>query len=314
MKRIDLKAAAQRVADAPCGILILTHENPDGDTLGSAFALWDFFVSRGRRASVVCPDEIGPLYKRMIDGYTDDSFPVEYIIAVDCAAADRTITDLPRQVDLSIDHHEGEALFARETLCLPNSASTAEIILTLFELLGEPLNKYRADCLYIGVSTDTGCFLYPNTTAATHIAAAKTIEAGASVVEINRLFFRTKSSRRVALERECLRGMKYKLGGRLLFFFLTREFLTENGIQPDDYEGLAAMPLTFEGVEVGVIIRAAGDENKVSMRSHYLNCAEICARHGGGGHIRAAGFETDIDFSKIEDALTEEIAAALERL
>lgn len=303
MKRIDAKTAAARLVDAPGDIYILAHKNPDGDTLGSAFALWDFFRQCGKRAAIKCPDAIGELYSMLTCVYADEDFAPCFIVAVDCADESRTVQGLAREVDLCIDHHESQTFFAKETFLSEHAASASELVLEVLEQAGCAITPYIASALYIGVSTDTGCFSYQNTTPNAHEAAARLIAAGAQMGEINYRFFRLKSKRRVALEAECLRGMEYRLEGKLLFFTLTLDFIEREGIRPDDYESLASVPMTFEGVEVGAVLREIEGGIKVSLRTMNINASAICQKFDGGGHFRAAGFESELGFDELKDAL-----------
>lgn len=315
MKRIDVKTAAQRLCGAR-DALILTHKNPDGDTLGAAFALWDFFRVRGVRAAVKCSDEIPSIYAVVSDEYARSAqeFEPSFVIALDCSDERRLGRYSDVHVALCVDHHGSQNFFADETLLDEGRASCSEIMLDIFDEIGFAPTKYMADCLYMGAATDTGCFRFANTEARTHTAAARLIEAGASAYDLNVIFFMTRSARRVEVEREIFNTLDIRCGGAAAFVVLSREFLEKSGAEIGDLEGISDIPLTIEGVSVGVTIRQQSDCNKVSLRTRGVDACEICALFGGGGHYNASGFETaEMTADEIISALEREISLRLKR-
>ncbi|HQH62474.1 MAG TPA: DHH family phosphoesterase, partial [Clostridiales bacterium] len=154
--RIDVSQAARRLA-AHNNILILAHAHPDGDTLGSAFALCRMLRALGKKANAACGDTIPPAYNFMLQGLEEEHFEAEYVVAVDTADIKLLGHDMREtyagKVDLCIDHHGSNTLFAAETLLMEKSASTAEIIALLFVETGVAIDSAAADCLYTGLST-----------------------------------------------------------------------------------------------------------------------------------------------------------------
>ena len=284
-------AALLRTAD---NILILTHQYPDGDTLGSGYALCHALAILGKNARVECSDSISARYEYMLDGLTIRDFEPDFICAVDVADVQLLGSKLSKYVDnieLCIDHHPSNTYYARKLFLEANYAAASMLVYEVIRELDVPVNEAIASCLYTGIATDSGCFQYTNTTAYTFRVAAELLEAGAQSGMINRVMFGTKSRQRVELERLALSGMKYHFDGRCAVMPLTREMVRQSGASPDDMEGMAPIPRQIEGVWVGVTMRELENGDfKVSLRSgHQVNVSAVCQTLGGGGHVRAAG-------------------------
>lgn len=296
-------------------VVILCHQFPDGDTLGAGSALCRALRKLGRRAQVRCSDAIGPKYAFLFEGLTEDTFEPDLVVSVDIA--DKSLLGEPLlsqyggKVGLSIDHHRSSTPFAAESYTDPTAAATCEIIFSLLKLLGVKVDKAVANALYTGITTDTGCFQYTNTTPQTHRIAAELMEAGADSVEIDRTMFDTKSRARLDLERRVLDTIRYADGGKIALIFLTKKMIAESGAIEDDLDGIATIPRSIEGVRVGITLRE--EENgdyKVSLRARPpADAAKICAKFGGGGHRGAAGCTLHLPAEKAGEA----ILAAAER-
>ena len=290
----SLEHAASVLRDAE-RVTILCHQFPDGDTLGAGSALCRGLRQLGKRAAVRCSDQIGPKYAFLFQGLEDDDFEPDLIVAVDIA--DRTLLGEPLlsqyggKIDLSIDHHRMGTPFAKEYYIDPTAAATCEIIFSLMKLLGVRLEKPVADALYTGITTDTGCFKYVNTTPHTHRIAAELMEAGADSVDIDRAMFDTKSRARLDLERRVLHSMRFTHNGEIAIIRLTKRMIAESGAVEDDLDGIASIPRSIEGVRIGITLREKNDGAfKVSMRARPpADASKICAEFGGGGHKGAAG-------------------------
>lgn len=291
-ERITAEQAAAMLAGAD-DILILTHQYPDGDTLGSGYALVRALAALGKRARVECADPIPEKYDYMLEGVDSPSFEPRFVCAVDVADT-RLLGALSRyedKIDLCIDHHGSNVEYARCLLLDAGCAATAQLIADVIRLLGVPIDQAIAECIYTGLATDTGCFKYANTTAATHRLAAEMMDAGCRAEMINRVMFDVKSRARVELERQALDSMRFYYHGRLAVMTITNEMIEESGAKENDMEGLPPIPRQIEGVWVGATLRQRADGNyKVSLRTgNHADAAAICALLGGGGHVRAAG-------------------------
>ena len=291
---IDFHTALQRLRQAE-DVLILTHANPDGDTLGSGCALFWGLRQLGKRVKLLCGDPIPEKYRYLLHGLENGEFDEQYIISVD--VADKSLLGAALEesygdrVDLSIDHHGANRLFAKETYVESDSASACEIIYLLLLSLGVEFGKELADCLYTGVSTDTGCFRYSNVTPRTHRIAADLMERGADHTRIDVLMFETKDMGFLRLQQKCLEELELFYDGRVCVLNITRALLEETGGKDEDCDEIVALSRQIAGVRIGVTFKEKKDGSlKVSVRTHEgIDAAAICAVFGGGGHKRAAG-------------------------
>lgn len=277
-------------------ILILTHRNPDGDTLGSGFALLRALRQLGKRVKLLNADAINEKYAHLYEGLSEESFEEEFIVSVDVAER-KLLGDLMEKyadkVDLSIDHHGTGKLFAKKTYCESESASACEIVYEIIKALGAKIDKGIADCIYTGCSTDTGCFKYSNVTPRTHRIAAELIEFGADHSRINEKMFDTKSMNSIMLERMCYESLEIFGGGKVAVITVTKEMLRKSGTDKSALDAIKPITRQIEGVEIGLTVKEEdGGASGVSIRtSENYDASAICAHFGGGGHIRAGGCE-----------------------
>ena len=314
---IDLIAAVEFLKNND-EYLILTHAHPDGDTLGCAFALCEALLSFGKKAAVRCSDPIPSKYGYMgATGEGDVDF--KKVIAVDVADTKLLGKDFEKsygdRIDLCIDHHGSNRLYADKTLLDPTATAACEIILAVIRELGVDVTKTIANNIFTGLSTDSGCFRYSNVTPRTLRMAADMIEAGAEHTKINTAMFETKTRTYVALERLALESMKMYLDERCAFITITQDMFKESGSDESEVDAIAAIPRQIEGVLVGVTMREKADGTfKVSMRSHEgVDVSAICAMLGGGGHPRAAGCTVSGDVETARNTVVSSIEKYFER-
>lgn len=274
--------------------LILTHAHPDGDTLGSAFALKYALQLKGKNAEVKCNDPIPKKFDYL--GKSLETEPVfDTLVAVDVADTKLLGKDFEEkyadEIELCIDHHGSNRMFAQHTLLDSDAAAACEIILEIIHSLGVEPTKQIANCIYTGLTTDTGCFRYSNVTPRTMRMAAEMIECGANNADINTVMFETKTKTYVALEKLAIGGMQMFCDGKCAFITVTQEMYRQSGSNESEVDAISSLPRQIEGVLVGVTMRERTDGSyKVSMRSNRpINVSEICATMGGGGHPQAAG-------------------------
>ena len=313
-----MKTDIMTVADFLQGIhsaVILCHRSPDGDTLGSAFALCFGLRKLGKKARVLCADPIPQKYSYFTDGYCDEEFEEETVIAVDVADT-KLLGSLEEKyggrVDLCIDHHPSNKDYAKLTYLVDDAAATAQIIFYVLDAMDVRIDKNIANCIFTGLSTDTGCFRYPNVQPETHIIAALMLTLGADAALINRLMFETKSRARLEVEREVFNNMQFFLDGRCAVAFVTRDLLEKTGIADDELDGFAAMTRQIEGVEVGVFLKQLSNGFKVSVRTgDGVDASAVCKTFGGGGHVRAAGCTLELS---LENSIGEIVRVVSEYL
>ena len=272
---------------------ILTHAYPDGDTLGSGYALCLALQQLGKNARVITTN-LPKDFEFLLNGVKQQSFDARTFVSVDIASEQLLGCNRERysgRIDLCVDHHAINRIEAPLKHVEADAAANCEILYRLFRLMNIDITKQIADCLYTGVSTDTGCFRYTNTTADTLRIAADLLELGADNVFINKVMFETKTKKKIALEREIYDTIEYCCADRCAIISVTREMKNKLGVGDDELEGLASIPRQIEGVMVGITMRERDEGGfKVSVRSDsHVNAAEFCARFGGGGHAAAAG-------------------------
>ncbi len=312
MNEVSVKEAANLLS-LNNNFIILTHKRPDGDTLGCGAALCSALRRAGKRAYLLrnggATEKFVPFIERF---YTRRGFRItnEYVVTVDVASSNMLGDKLQLSVDLAIDHHESNSRFANNLLLDASASACGEIILKVIKELCGSVSKEEADLLYIALSTDTGCFQYGNTNAASFRAAAELCELNADVAKLNQLFFRTFSRGRIALEGAIMSSLRSYADGRITMAVITHKMVEEAGASDDDMEDLASLPGKVAGTLVSVMVKENDRGfSKLSLRSTgEVNVSEICAKFGGGGHAMASGCELDL----VPDEAAEVIRAAIE--
>ncbi len=289
-------------------ILIISHISPDGDTVGSAFALYHALKSLGKTVKVDCNDEFPKQFDYMYEGYSNQEFKPNFVVCVDIASTqllgDKFSAEM---IDLNIDHHVSNNGFAKETQ-LDKTGATCEIVYLVIEKLNVEITPLIADCLYTGIITDTGCFKYSSTSSQTHIIASKLIEAGTRYEELNRKFFDTKTKQRLIVENDFISNLEYFYDDKVAIGYITVSMLNSVA-DKDELDALSSLPSTIEGVEIGVTIKEKdGGGHKVSVRTTKdVSANDVCAVFGGGGHVRAGGCFINEDFETTKNKLVEAI-------
>ncbi len=274
-------------------ILIITHCNPDADTLGSAFGIKNAYPEKNIR--VVCSEAIPDRLSFVTGGEPTNIPEKEYahVMTVDCAQLHLTGKageKYAERIELKIDHHRTGDNYAEYNYTEETTGSAGEII---YKIVGDKLNKKAADSLYAAISSDTGCFRYSNVSADTHRIAAELIEAGADHSRINANLFENKPKGEIAATRMALNSLEYYDSARIALVSFTNAQKEENGIDDDALGAISSLTREIEGVELGIVVKEKTGKPgiyKVSMRSgESVDCSAICKLLGGGGHTRASG-------------------------
>jgi len=283
------------IVKSPKNTLVLCHKNPDPDTLGSAFALKCILEHFGSQVRVACGDTPSSKFSFITGGICLDYVEGEYerIIAVDVASPTQLgdLGYLADRVDLIIDHHAMNTRFADYYEDL--GASCAEIIFSFYKSLEIDLPTRFFECIYAGMSGDTGGFRYSNVTKRTMEYGAEVISHGIDHAEINRIIFDSKTIGEIKAQRLTYDKMELLCGGSLAVIMFTREMKEQNGIIDEDISDIVNCIRSIEGVLVAVSIKQSDkDPQKYSISSR-ANCeidvSKVCAQLGGGGHVRASG-------------------------
>lgn len=311
--KISVKECADILKEKD-NILILTHANPDGDTLGSGFALCRALMKIGKICAVINADYIPKKYNYLFDDIVEIKFKPDYVVAVDVATV-KLLGGLEEQykIDMCIDHHSTNTEYAN-LLLLEDAPAACQIMYEVVLALGVQVDKKIADCLYTGLTTDTGCFRYDSTTAQTYRVAADLIDAGADNGRINRIMFETKSKTYARLERLAIESMRFYEHERVAVITVTQEMFQLTGSNAQETEGLAPLTRQIEGVEIGITIQERPDGTcKASIRTfESVNAAKLAACFGGGGHAQAAGCKFDCDVKEARRLLVDKCREMLE--
>ena len=311
--KISVKECADILREKD-NILILTHANPDGDTLGSGFALCRALMKIGKICAVINADDIPKKYNYLFDDIVEIKFKPDYVVAVDVATVN-LLGGLEEQykIDMCIDHHSTNTEYAN-LLLLEDVPAACQIMYEVVLALGVEVDKKIADCLYTGLTTDTGCFRYDSTTAQTYRVAADLIDAGADNGRINRIMFETKSKTYARLERLAIESMRFYEHERVAVITVSQEMFQLTGSNAQETEGLAPLTRQIEGVEIGITIQERPDGTcKASIRTfESVNAAKLAACFGGGGHAQAAGCKFDCHVKEARRLLVDKCREMLE--
>jgi phosphoesterase RecJ-like protein len=301
--------------------LVVTHENPDGDALGSLLATTLALRGLGKDAEMLLMGE-APLPREYhflrLDGLlreppadTEDRI----LVAVDCAKAERIGQDLspferaPFVVD--IDHHHDNTRFGDVNLIAATASSTGEVLRDVFAELGVELTPELAEPLYVALVTDTGRFQYSNTTPKSLRLAAELVDAGADVHAVFQQVYESVEFAKLKLLARALDRARVLEGGRIIVSYLLRTDFGEVGAAEAYSEGIIDYLRAVEGAELAVLVREpprdTGPTHKGSLRASVdeLDVSAIARRFGGGGHRQAAGFATDKSIDEITEIIRE---------
>lgn len=273
-------------------IEIFTHIHPDGDALGSSWALASALKKIGKEVRVTVNDTL-PRDFEYIHSRAFDNFIPETTITVDVASP-ALLGDFPEDkvIDLAIDHHLKNSLNTKELYCNPNRAACGEIIFEIISELGVEPDRYIAECLYTAIATDTGCFKFSNTNSNTFsvVSALCRYTENGNFGYLNTPLFITKTQSRIAFEAHILSNLQYFFDGKVALVAVTSSLLDSLGIPDCETSGVEQLSKIPEGVVLGITLKERDGGFKVSMRSSdSLDCSKICAEFGGGGHHSASG-------------------------
>jgi phosphoesterase RecJ-like protein len=306
--------------------LLVTHENPDGDALGSLVAMQDVMRALGKDSVMfISRDEFPLPYEYaffQFDGLVSD-VPADVaqrtIVFLDCGNFDRNAIEVGDAPILNLDHHHDNTQFGTVNHVVPEASCTAEIVWDLLRALHVPLTEQIAEALYVGLVTDTGRFMYENTGPAAHLMAADLIEAGVDVHEIYRRLYEGVPEPKLALLTRALSRAQRFDGGRLMFARLTREDFAETGAEESYTEGIIDHLRAVEGTKVAALAReltgnVRSGASKVSLRSTdgAVDVSLIARAQAGGGHRQAAGFATEMAPDELVAFLRQAVSAQLD--
>lgn len=299
-------------------VAVFTHMVPDGDALGSSFAVKKALIDMGKIADLYIVDSVPKRLLFLGEDYLTEFCDKGYdlMLALDCGDIRRILyyeeVFKNHENTLSIDHHASNDKFAKENFVVPDASSTGEIIYELFEENGVNITKDIAVSLYAAIASDTGCFKFSNTREKGHIYAAKLIEKGIDYAEINRLLFDNEEIVAYKLKGYAMSKIRLFADGKIGMVTITKDELDSLGAEYEHTEGLADVARVIEGVEVGVIIKENNGKLKISLRTNkYVDATKIAEQFDGGGHVRASGCVSYESVEKTEEKLLEVITKLL---
>ena len=320
----DLTAVADAIREHDRFVLT-THENPDGDALGSLLATKLALDQLGKDTVMVLhgdaplPVEYGFMPLGDLRRRWPDDVAERVLIAVDCANESRiadpeVLGRVPLSID--VDHHHDNTRFGRINLVVADASSTGEVLRDLFRELGVELTPDIAEALYIALVTDTGRFQYTNTTAKALRLAAELVEAGADVHRVFQGVYESVQFAKLKLLARALERAQVFEGGRIVVSYLLRTDFTEVGAPEAYSEGIIDPLRSVEGADMAVLIREPprrdGPARRVSLRASIdeLDVSAIARKSGGGGHRQAAGFSSEASIEEITDFVRREFLAS----
>jgi phosphoesterase RecJ-like protein len=308
--------------------ILVTHENPDGDALGSLQAMHEVLAALGKDSLMfMSPDEFPLPYEYRffpwvgLISVAPDDLDERTVIFLDCGNVDRNPADVLKGDErhiVNIDHHHDNTRFGTVNHVVPEASCTAEIVWDLMPDLGIEPTVTIAEALYVGLVTDTGKFMYENTGTRAHVMAAELIAAGVDVQEIYRRLYENVPQGKLELLARGLANVQRFDEGRLTIAHLSKSDYLETGSDENFSEGVVDHLRSVEGTAVAGLVRdllaeEKAGRRKVSLRAtdDRVDVSKIARAHGGGGHRQAAGFSTEMPWDELVASLRSEIAEQL---
>jgi len=305
--------------------IVVTHENPDGDALGSLIAMQGILEAIGKDCEMFIdprdlplPQEYSFFGLQNLICEPPADFRERTIVFLDCGNLARNPAQefgAPGVHIVNIDHHHDNTRFGTVNLVDAAASCTAEIVWTLMHALGVTPTRTVADALYVGLITDTGRFMYENTGRRAHLMAADLIDVGVDVNDLYRRVYEDVPYGKLALLARGLSNIERYDDGRLTMSALSVSDFNDSHAEESYSEGLIDHLRAVEGTEVAALVRdrvgdSAGDERRVSLRSGtgHIDVSAIARAQGGGGHRQAAGFSTALSHDELVVFLREQLA------
>ncbi len=296
-------------------IVILTHENPDGDAIGSSLGMYIALRKMGKEPDIIIP-ELPRAYNFLpeIENVKKEGQkePYDLAIALDCA----TIKMLngwanyfeDAKVKVTIDHHGTNTMYGDYNYVNPDAPACAQTLISIIQYFGVEIDKKIGTCLLTGIITDTGGFQYQSTTPETFEFAAELLQTGVNVSDIYKRVMNTMTKANFELRKRAIERMEFFKEGKIAFTYVTKEDIEEANAETGDFEGIVEEGRNIEGVEVSIFLRETQKGFKVSLRSNdYVNVSDVCLLFGGGGHIHAAGCTIAQSLEQVKEKIVNEV-------
>jgi phosphoesterase RecJ-like protein len=310
-------------------ILITSHENPDGDALGSTLSLGLGLRKIGKEITLYNKDgvpemlEFLPHSENIVESLNSESGPFDIAFAVDCTATSRAGKDFEEYAKsencknvVIIDHHQTTGSDADIHLLDEAASSTGILIYTILKALDIELDKDIAENIYTTIVSDTGSFSYSNTNSDTLRIAAELIDLGVKPSRISQALYENEPLRKLELYKLAIPTLEITKNETIASIYVDKKMFNETGTTRQDTEGLVNIPRSIKGVDVAMLFRQEGQESdpewKVSLRSKgRVNVAKIAESFGGGGHARAAGCSLKGSIQEVKSRVISSVKEAL---
>lgn len=298
-------------------IVILAHEAPDGDAIGSALAMCLALRNMGKNAVILMKDF--PENFLFLPGvaYIKEASEIEkydMAIALDCPNIKRIVEDfIPyfenADVKVEIDHHNKNDMFGDYNVVNHVSPATCQILVSSFEYMGIEITKEIGTCLLCGIITDTNGFRNSNITTESFEFASWALEKGINLSKVYMQSMLTMSRSKFEAQKLAMQRLEFFEDGKITFTYMTKVDDNEIGVKPGEHDGIVEIGKSIEGVEVSIFMYEKKDKGfKLSLRSNeYVNVSEVCLTFGGGGHIKAAGATVYMPFEEAKKAIISEV-------
>ena len=301
-------------------IVLLTHENPDGDAVGSCLGMYLALKQLGKENVDVIIPEYPRTYRFLpnVNIVKKESKIQNYDLGIALDSA--TIKMLNgwsnyfenAKTKIVIDHHGTNTMYGDLNFVNPDSPACTQILLTVFEYFGIEVTNEIGECILTGIITDTGGFQYKATRPETFEFAAKLLKAGVNVSEIYKKAMNTKTRANFELSRKAIDRMEFLENGKISFTYINKNDIEEVGATLDDHEGIVDEGRCIEGVEVSIFLRETDKGYKASLRSNqYVNVSDVCLIFGGGGHRFAAGCNLNMSIDQAKEKIIGQIKLQL---
>ena len=296
-------------------IVILTHENPDGDAVGSSLAMYMALKQMGKNPDIIIP-ELPRVYNFMpcADEIKKEGSKENYDLAIAVDAA--TIKMLngwsnyfeTAKVKITIDHHSTNTMYGDINFVNPDAPACAQILISIIDYFGVNIDKEIGTCILTGIITDTGGFQYQSTTPETFEFASELLKKGVNVSEVYKRVMNTKSRANFELRKRAIDRMEFLEEGKIAVTYITKQDEEEVNAESGDYEGIVEEGRAIEGVEVSIFIRETAKGFKASLRSNsYINVSDVCLMFGGGGHFHAAGCTIAQSLEQVKEKIVNQV-------
>ena len=299
-------------------ILLLSHMNPDGDTLGSMCAMYSMILNRfKKKADMSIVSNVPYNYKflpniDLAQRHFDKSLVYDLVISLDVASIERVLDAQiffdKAKISVNIDHHKTNPKFGDYQIIEPDSSSCGEVLYNYFKENDWKITEDAAVCLYTAIMTDTGNFKFENTSANVFRAVADLVEAGANPNYIYKKCYETKTKNFVMFQNYCVNKAEFKEDNKIAYTTVYKKDLEKFSAGDDYTDGIAETLRAIDSTEVSFVAKEVDTKlTKISMRSKKIDVAEICSKFAGGGHTFAAGCTVKAGVSEAVDKILREI-------